>query len=98
MWPEKPGTRKFRQSLDGSQRSEPSDRTEKRANKQFGAALNSQSMVSGVLFGRCLGQRMVDEFTDCWQWPISWIGVSGEVLTNPLPFPFFFCGMTAVHR
>jgi hypothetical protein len=41
---------------------------------------------------------MVDEFTDCWQWPISWIGVSGEVLTNPLPFPFFFCGMTAVHR
>ena len=98
MQPEKTEARQFRQTLDPSKLAKAIGGAEKWAIRHFGTALNSQSRFRGVLFRRCLGQRMVDEFTDCWQWPISWIGVSGEGLTNPLPFPFFFCGMTAVHR
>jgi hypothetical protein len=61
---EKTGARQFRQTLEQEQSPEAGRRTENRAIRQFGTALNSQSMASGVLFRRCLGQRMVDEFTD----------------------------------
>jgi hypothetical protein len=61
---EKPEARQFHQTLNRSQLAEAIGCGEKWANRQFGAALNSQSRAGGVLFRGCLGQRMVDEFTD----------------------------------